>query len=40
VFFLYHDRTKIENLDAPISDFRHGQQPNLLFRLVREVIVG
>ncbi len=40
VFFLYHDRTKIENLDQPLSTFREGNEEEMTFRLVREVIVG
>jgi len=40
VFFLHHDRTKIENLDQPISAFRQGNQQQVTFRLIREVIVG
>jgi hypothetical protein len=40
VFFLYHDRTKIENLDQPLSTFSKGNEEEITFRLVREVIVG
>ncbi|MGH7146422.1 MAG: hypothetical protein ACREIJ_00765 [Nitrospiraceae bacterium] len=40
VFFLFHERTKIENLDQPLSTFvQHGQH-KVQFRLVKEVIAG
>lgn len=40
VYFLFHDRTKIENLEQPLSALRHGDHREMTFRLVREVIVG
>lgn len=40
VYFLHHDRSKVENLDQPISALRQGNQQEMTFRLVREVIVG
>ena len=39
VFFMYFEKTKLENLDQPISAFAH---PNdkVNFRLAKEVIAG
>jgi hypothetical protein len=40
VYFLHHDREKIDALGRTLAEFRNGEQQEMLFRLVREVIVG
>ncbi|MCR4403005.1 MAG: hypothetical protein NUW12_09555 [Firmicutes bacterium] len=40
VFFLFHGRTKVEDLNQPLSAFHKGNQQEMVFRLIREVIVG
>lgn len=40
VFFLQHDREKIDVLSRLVGEFRNGEQRDMVFRLVREVIVG
>ncbi len=40
VFFLYLDRTKIENLDQPLSAVVHKPNDKASFRLAKEIIAG
>lgn len=40
VFFLFHDRTKLENLDAPLSDVFDKPNNKVTFRLAKEIIAG
>ncbi len=40
VFFLFHDRTKLENLDQPLSTLVEEHQHNVTLRLAKEVIAG
>lgn len=40
VFFLYLDRTKIENLDQPLSAVVEKHNNKVTFRLAKEVIAG
>lgn len=40
VFFLFHERAKLKNLGQPIGELRNGNQQQIVFRLIREVIVG
>jgi hypothetical protein len=40
VFFLFHDRTKLENLDQPLSALVEKNQHNVTLRLAKEVVAG
>ncbi|MBE3039029.1 MAG: hypothetical protein IMZ62_09490 [Chloroflexi bacterium] len=40
VFFLYHDRKKIENLDQALSTFVDEHKKKVEFRLAKEIIAG
>lgn len=40
VFFLYLHRTKIENLDEPLSKLVSHEEHEVTFRLAKEVIAG
>ncbi len=40
VFFLFHDRTKLENLDQPLSAIVEKNQKNFPLRLAKEIVAG
>ena len=40
VFFLFHDRTKLENLDQPLSAIVEKNQKNFTLRLAKEIVAG
>jgi hypothetical protein len=40
VFFLFHGRNKIENLEQPLSSFVEGNSHHSEFRLAKEIVAG